>query len=178
MSTKRGVLKDQQFVWTRQLHKWLQHVSDDCVHSSNSSTTPHLNVSAIYAATSTICNRTSVTLYDTSTPAIVPQFAELCMFPRIPKDANIVIFEMCANDCVDPDKMDTPDKRALESMLRQALSMPSRPAVMMLCVFRPQRKHVTCGPDAASRHAYGTYMYHALRPAVCMPGVVAHTWLA
>jgi hypothetical protein len=128
---------DPQVVWTKQLHKWLQLVADDCPPPRNEAEDANLQILPEYNATGTICGRTRVTLADTSTPGIVPQFAELCMFPHVPHDANLIVFQLCVNDPDEPHQLNTPDRRAVESMLRQALGMPSRPAVIMVCGFSP-----------------------------------------
>jgi hypothetical protein len=59
------------------------------------------------------------------------------MFPHVHHDANLIVFQLCINDPDKPHQLNTPGRRAVESMLRQALGMPSRPAVIMVCGFSP-----------------------------------------
>ncbi len=119
-----------------QVHKWLQGVADSCPGASDA-TPPHLLPSAEYASNGTLChNRTSVQLVDLAFPGIIPLYSERCLVQKVPPDVSIVFFEFCVADMADERTFNTSDRRALETMMRYVLDLPSRPALVFVCMYR------------------------------------------
>ena len=120
----------------RQVHKWLQRVADSCPGGSDG-VPPHLLASAEYARNGTLCgNRTSVQLVDLAYPGIIPLYSERCLVQKVPPDVSIVFFELCVSDTLDEGTLNTSDRRALETMLRYVLELPSQPALVFVCMYR------------------------------------------
>jgi hypothetical protein len=83
-----------------------------------------------------------VELLDLAFPGILPAFAERCLLQRLPSEEaeglGVVFLEFCVNDVLDLQLLNTSDRRALETMMRYVLELPSRPAVVLVCMYRPE----------------------------------------
>lgn len=88
----------QQYLWPRQVHKWLQHAADDCHQEDGAARhhgSPHLAVADTYAADQTVCGgHSKVEMVDLSYPGITAEYADQCIVQRVPQDADIVFFEL------------------------------------------------------------------------------------
>jgi hypothetical protein len=70
-------------------------------------------------------------------PGVIPLFSERCLVQKVPPDVSMVFFEFCVADmATDVHTLNTSDRRALETMMRYVLDLPSRPALVFMCMYR------------------------------------------
>eukprot|EP00798_Chlamydomonas_sp_ICE-L_P007714 gene7714-882_t len=88
-----------------------------------------------YQQSGHVCNGSHIELHHLSVPAAGPDYTESCVLQHVPDDADLVIIEFACNDYMDPQDLRTSERMAYERMIRTALNLPNKPAVLLFEVY-------------------------------------------
>ncbi|GAX73477.1 hypothetical protein CEUSTIGMA_g929.t1 [Chlamydomonas eustigma] len=78
-----------------------------------------------------MCRDSNVDLVVLAVPAAGPGYTERCVLSQMPEGVDLVILDFGINDYQSGEKLDHPERRALERIIRKILSLPEHPAVIM-----------------------------------------------